>query len=700
MILRIFLSWGARLALFLLLAGNAWAASLTISPATAQVPVLGTRAFTVTASGLQSSQVQWLVNGQAGGSASLGRIDANGKYTAPDSPGTTLTIAAVSVENPAVSASAQVVLRHRVPWIYGTNPAWLPLGAYTLDVIGDRFAPGAQVVLNGKPAATTFINAQTLRILGQASAAQIGSQPLVVENPGPVPSATYLKLAVVNTAPVPALQAAPASDPAHVAAGRFLDRASFGASAADIAFVKTNGTKAWLDRQFDPAQVPPSALSEQADIHQLRNQLFLNMAHGEDQLRQRMIFALSQILVISSEKNVNANEILPWLNLLSRHAFGNYRDLLRDLTLDASMGKYLDLANSRKPGSGGGANENYARELMQLFTIGLVKLNRNGTPQLDANGLPVPTYTQNDIRQFALALTGWTFPTPPGRAVGNSNGGYYPGAMEALPVFHDIGAKTLLNGVVLPAGNSIQADLAGVLDNLFLHPNLPPFLATRLIRSLVTSNPPASYVRRVADVFAGEAAAPGYPLAPRGDLKATLAAVLLDPEALAEAPAEFGHLKDPVLHVVGLARHIDARFTAPHMFMYVMGYLGEKVLASPTVFSFYSPLTPLPGRPDLFGPEFQIYSPSQAIQRANLIHLLMRDRNDSAIHVDLASFSSVAIDPNALLNRIDERLFLGRMSPELRQTLYRVAVAHSDLKERALVSLHLAAISSEYAVAR
>lgn len=706
MLRRLFHSPSRWLGMALLLVQSAvmaqltFAASLSISPAQVTMPVLASRTFSVTAQGLPNNQVTWQVNGQTGGNSAVGTIQ-NGVYSAPDTPGASVTITAVSVADPSVSASAQVTLRHRVPWVLSTNPLWLPIGNYTLYVQGDRFVPGAQAFLAGQPVSTEFVDAKTLRITGQVSAGQIGTQPLVVTNPGPVPSATYMKLAVVNTAPVPALRPGLPVDAATVAAGRFLAQATFGPTAADIAFVKSQGMQAWLDRQFDPVLTPPSSLNNLQDINQLRKQQFLNMAHGQDQLRQRMMFALSQILVMSAEKNVNANEMAPWLGLLSQHAFGNYRDLLHDLTLDAGMGKYLDLANSRKPNGNGGANENYARELMQLFTIGLVELDAYGDPVLDSQNLPKPTYNQNDIRQFALALTGWTFPTPPGRAPGQSNWAFAPGVMEALPMYHDLSAKALLNGTVLPAGNSIEADLNGVLDNLFNHPNLPPFIATRLIRSLVTSNPSGEYIRRVADVFAGVNPAPGAALAPRGDLKATLTAILLDPEAREDAPqAEQGRLKDPVLHLTGLARALDAQFTDPGMFMYIMTYLGERVLNAPTVFSFYSPLTPLPGHTGMFGPEFQIYSPSQALQRANLIYSLLSDANASALSVNLTPFTSVAIDPNELLDRIDARLFMGRMSPELRGALYTLAAAHDDLKQRALIVLYLAAISSEYTVER
>lgn len=682
--------------------GATYGASLTISPIVTDAPVLGSRTFQATASGLATSELKWFVNNVEGGSTSLGTISTTGTYLAPASAGLVVTVTVASVSDPSVSASAQVTTRNRVPWLYGTSPTTLPIGPYTLDIIGDRFVAGAKAYVAGVAVSTTFISDKQLRISGQIASGLSGTQTLMVENPGPVASALYLKLSVVNTAAVPALQPAPPADAATVAAARFLEQASFGPNAADLSFVKNSGMRAWLDRQFDPAQTAPSVLASNLDVNQAEAQAFINMTHGGDQLRQRMTFALSQILVISADKNTNGNELVPWINLLSANAFGNYRDLLQELTLDSSMGKFLDLVNSRQstPGNQNGANENYARELMQLFTIGLIKLNQDGTPQLDGNGQTIPTYTQADIRSYARALTGWTYPTQPGSTSGASNWVYYPGKMEPLPQYHDINAKTLLNGTVLPAGRSIQQDVDGVVDNLFAHPNLPPFIATRLIRSLVGSNPSPAYVQRVADVFAGTSAAPGYALAPRGDLKATLAAVLLDTEARQDTPsADQGHLKDPVLHVIGLARALGAQIADPGMFLYLFGYLGERVLDAPTVFSFYSPLTALPGHSDHFGPEFQIYSPAQAIQRANMIYDLLNNQFGAGFQVNLSAYEAVAQDPNSLLNKINDALFQGRMSPELRQTLYTLAVAHTDLKQRTLMTLYLAAISSEYTVA-
>src|SRR5258708_1408156 len=194
--------------------------------------------------------------------------------------------------------------------------------------------------------------------------------------------------------------------------------------------------------------------------------------------------------------------MLPWLRLLSKHAFGNYRDLLRDVSISPSMGKYLDLANSMKPGLAGGANENYPRELMQLFTIGLWQLNPDGSQVMDGSGNPVPTYDQETVRQVALALTGWTYATAPGKTAQTNNWEYFGAPMETRPGNHATTSKAFL-GCTAGAGQSVDQDLDSVLDCLMNHPNIAPFIATRLIRSLVTSNPSPGFIHRVADVFAG-----------------------------------------------------------------------------------------------------------------------------------------------------------------------------------------------------
>ena len=492
-------------ALCLLCANSAIrAASLTLTPATVSIPPSSQRTFQATASGLGGDTLRWFVDGIEGGNAGVGTINAaTGVYTAPGQVGLSVTLSVTGTANPGVGASAQITVRNRVPWITGTSPASLPTGPYTLTVSGDRYVNGAQAFINGVPVTTAFVSDKQLSLTGSIAPGQTGTLTLTVANPGPVMSAPYLNLAVANTANVPPLQPGVPADPATVAAARFLEQASFGPTAADLAWVKAQGMHAWLDRQFDPVLTPPSTLPDGLSVGETEARFFANLAGGGDALRQRMAFALSQILVISAEKNTNGDELIPYVRLLYQHAFGNYADLLHDLTLSASMGKYLDMVNSTRPTASNqnAANENYARELLQLFSIGTVSLNQDGSRELDGLGQPVPTYTQADIREYARALTGWTYPTPPGAPTGQLNWSFLPGTMEARPAYHDTGAKALLRCDTLIAGGSPATDLDGVIANILAHPNLPPFIATRLIRSLVTSNPSPDYIQRVADVF-------------------------------------------------------------------------------------------------------------------------------------------------------------------------------------------------------
>ena len=473
-----------------------------------------------------------------------------------------------------------------------------------------------------------------------------------------------------------------APDPATVAAARLLEHATFGPTAADIAKVKTMGQTAWLAQQFE---LPASALPPTEDMNVLRATWFNNMAGGQDQLRQRMIFALSQLFVVSADKNPYAREMQPWLATLSANAFGNFHTLLREMTLNPSMGKYLDLANSKAPAP----NENYAREVMQLFTIGPVMLNQDGSVQADRNGDPIPSYDQARIADISRALSGWTYQ---GASATGANWEKFSGPLQPRERLHDKGSKTLLQGTVLPAGQSTVQDFDAVMDNLFQHPNLPPFIATRLIRAFTTSNPSPDYIERVAGVFASGPAG-------RGDLKATLAAVLTDPEARQDTPgASAGKLKDPVLHTLSLFRALDATVVNPGNAFWEYAQLGQKLLNAPSVFNFYSPMTGLPGSPGHVGPEFQIYAPALAVARANFLYRFLSGEYKGMVAIDIAPYVNAAGDPAALLDLVDARLLQGRMSPAARSAIAASVAATTDKTQRALTALYLTAISAEFAV--
>ncbi len=278
-------------------------------------------------------------------------------------------------------------------------------------------------------------------------------------------TASATALAAITTSPNPGT----GQSTANLAAARLLEQAAYGPTPTELARVQTLGVAAWLDEQFALPETPianPGAMS----MGVVQSQNLNRLSAAPDQLRQRVANALGQIIVISANKNIHPDEIVPYLEILSRNAFGNYRTLLDEITKSSQMGKYLDLANSNKPTAGSAANENFARELMQLFTIGLYYLNPDGSRQLDPQGNPIRAYDQATVQQVALALTGWTFP-----GTGSNNWENFSGPLQPREVNHATTAKTLV-GVTLPAGQTTSADMAGVLDWLFNHQNTGPGL--------------------------------------------------------------------------------------------------------------------------------------------------------------------------------------------------------------------------------
>ena len=668
------------------LAGQVAAATLTISPTSETVPIGGSRAFSASLSGMPTTAVQWKVNGVVGGTTASGKITSAGVYTAPAAvpQANPVTVTATTTPKRTESASAKVTVRLPIPWVTGVTPLALGLGPYMLTINGDRFYAGAVVWANGVALPTTYVSAMQLKATGNAT--QAGTLKLEVVNPGNVHSAVYTSVQVASGSPPPTPPLGsppPTADPASIAAARFLEQATFGATPNDIAAVKQLGTSAWLTQQL---AIPASPLTVTTDLNVLRRNWYANMASGPDQVRQRMIFALSQIFVVSADKNPYGNEMLPWLQTLSANALGNFGTLLREMTLNPSMAKYLDLGNSVTPRP----NENYPREMLQLFTVGLVLLNPDGTPQPDGNGNPIPTYDQARISDIARALSGWTYPGPSATGI---NWESFTGPLQPRDGYHDKGAKTLLSGVTLPAGQTAQQDYDAVMANVFAHPNVPPFIATRLIRALVTGNPSPAYVKRVADVFANNGSGV------RGDLAATARAVLLDPEARNDTPtAAQGHLKDPILHSLGLVRALGGTVIDPSNLFWDYFLLSEKLLNAPSVFNFFSPLTKVPGSPQYIGPEFQIYAPSLAIGRANFLYALISGGYNSMIAVDITPFVNGAADATTLINLVDATLLQGRMSASARQAIAGAIAASNDNRQRAITALYLTAITAEFAV--
>jgi uncharacterized protein (DUF1800 family) len=494
-------------------------------------------------------------------------------------------------------------------------------------------------------------------------------------------TSSYAQAAVTLSAPPP--------PPAWLTGARFLEQSSFGPTPATLARVQAVGIDAYLDEQFDAAETPIPAPAGNS-MGALRQWVMHNYSAAPDQLRQRVAYALSQILVTSANKLIYADEMVPWLRLLSLHAFGNYRDLLRDVTTSPSMGKFLDLANSNKPGPMSGANENYPRELMQLFTIGLWQLNPDGSQTTDADGNPIPSYDQATVRQVALALTGWTYATAPGAAPRSNNWEYFGAPMETRPGNHDLSAKSFL-GCNTSAGQSVDQDLDAVIDCLMAHPNTAPFIATRLIRSLVMSNPSSAYIQRVADVFAGTDSGV------RGDLRAVVRAILTDPDARQDtAAATQGRLKEPILQVTGLVRALNGQTSSTEQVSYLFDYMSQSILTPPSVFSWFSPLYHVPRSP-LLGPEFQIYSATDATLRGNFFYTLLTNPG-SDFSIDLSQFQAYGNDMAGLVEAANQILLYGRMPPGMKQAIINAAAPGYDAQTRIITVLYLTALSGQYAV--
>lgn len=462
-----------------------------------------------------------------------------------------------------------------------------------------------------------------------------------------------------------------------------------------MAYVKQKGIPAYLEEQFNtPESVFPNGVNTPAN--EMTDLFYQHMLSGQDQVRQRVVYGLSEVIVISRNKNYYPNMLIPYVQILSKNAFGNYKTMLKDITLDASMGNFLDMVNSRKPSSGGGANENYAREVMQLFSIGLYQLNQDGSQALDQNGKPIPTYNQTDVRQLALALTGWTYNTQNGPPA-NPNPNYFPGPMVPLPNYHDTTSKTFL-GHTLPANQTMQKDIDDSIDIIFNHPNVGPFIATRLIRALVTSNPSPAYISRVAGVFNDD----GFGV--RGNMKEVVRAILLDPEARDDNPGnDFGRLRTPVQHHIALLRALGGNISQPSQIAYVYESMGEGILNAPSVFGHYGPSFRIPKQsPPLFGPEFQIHGPGELVNRGNVLWQWMSYYQTSDVW-DLNWLFSQGGNHAACINAVDNLLLYGRMSPALRQelttALQKSQSVGADAKMRALTVLYNTAMSSEYLVA-
>lgn len=449
--------------------------------------------------------------------------------------------------------------------------------------------------------------------------------------------------------------------PSELNASRFLAQASMGPIPEEIAAVRNLGYAGWLNAQFNqPVELllPYIRFLEGRRASDVPNASQLPYLHGADyvfadncttpwmrnalwspgQLRQRLTWALGQIFVVSTQDGnlfYRGEAVADFYDTLSRGAFGNFKDLLNSVTKHPAMGVYLSSIFNRKPNPeiNQYPDENYAREIMQLFSIGLRKLNPDGSPVLDANGEEIPTYTHADIKEMARVFTGFRIQGQPWGILPVTGSGL-SSPMASDETQHDTNPKRLPDGTILPAGQGVSKDVDDAVTWLFNHPNTAPFISERLIRFLVTSNPSRAYVKRVSDVFANN----GQGI--RGDMKAIVSAILLDPEARGLdyiTNPNFGRMKEPVIRMTTVARMLKAGKTqssstdlSGFQFWWTAYLAGssnplhrdmeQHPLASPTVFNFFNARYQLPGEvasAGLYSPEMQMLNPVTATASIN-----------------------------------------------------------------------------------
>jgi uncharacterized protein (DUF1800 family) len=510
----------------------------------------------------------------------------------------------------------------------------------------------------------------------------------------------------------PALVAFPvfAQSTTERSAARFLDQATWGPTPSSITQLEGTTIADWLNEQFalNTSDLPDQPIlnsdgKSNDSLAPVKAAFFRNAVIGEDQLRQRVAFVLSQIWVVSQTSGVNpAYAYPPYWRIFRDNAFGNYRDVIKAVTLSPAMGRYLNMANNNKanPSKDTAANENYARELMQLFTLGLTQLNADGSAVLDQNNNPVPTYDQTVVTNMAKVLTGWTYPTAPGATAKTNNPVYYTGHMFAVDAEHDKTAKAIFGNITIPAGQTAEQDLDALLDALMSQPTMAPFVSRQLIQHMVTSNPSPSYIKRVAQIFGNNGSGV------TGDLKAVVTAILTDPEARAldntSAPVNpnFGHLREPILFVTNILRGLNAALNtnpgAASTVQNAAAEMGENLFAAPSVFSYFSPQYRTVN--GLFGPEFQIYSTQTVADRADIVNAALYGKLDAGTTVNLEPFVNQASNTADLLHYISSLFLHGGMSTALKQAATAAVNATATATAKAQAALYVVLTSGEYQI--
>ncbi|MFN0298964.1 MAG: DUF1800 family protein [Burkholderiales bacterium] len=507
-----------------------------------------------------------------------------------------------------------------------------------------------------------------------------------------------------------------------------MEQSSFGPTAAGVQDVMQKGPALALAEQLvkpattyavmpvvdvDPAKQCPNnnavCLRDGYSVYPLQRTFFANAIAAQDQFRQRVAFALSQIIVVSGATIDPAYAMRNFQQMLMQNAFGNFKDILTEATLSPVMGAYLNMVDNVKadPVKGTEPNENYAREFLQLFSVGEFLLNPDGSRKLDAQGKPMNTYDQDTIENFAKVFTGWTYPPLPGAVSRFPNPQYFEGKMVAVPAQHDMTAKTLLGGTVIPANQTPQKDVEDAVNNVFNHPNVGPYIGKQLIQFLVTSNPSPEYVVKVATAFNNN----GQGV--RGDLRAVLRTIMLDPEARGDTKTDpnAGKLREPVLYMTNLLRALDGTTDGVYLIDKAIA-MGQPPFESPTVFNYFPPDYVPPGT-DILGPEFKIMHTSTVLSRANFVNELLVTRNEVVAPVanvtgatgtktNSATLNAAAANPATLVDQVTALFGNNPLSAQEKAAIVTAvtAVPAANAVQRVRTAIYLVVTAAQVQIAK
>ncbi len=655
--------------------------TVSLTPATSTLRLGATLALTAKVANTSNQAVTWQVNGVTGGNATVGTVSATGLYTTPSllPQSSTILISAISQEDSTAQASVTINLENAVPVVTAVTPATLNPGAANITVTGTGFASGAVIYLAGAALPTTFVSPTQVTATATVTMPVGRLAAVKVTNPNPG-TATSVPLAV------PVRVANEAMD--YADAVRFLEMATWGPAPQDVVNLQTMGQQAWLTAQFaQAASTWPDPDSTTENVTRLQTAFWNVALTGSDQLRQRVALALGELMVVSAITDTTFQQMVAYQRTLGDYAFDTYRNALNAMTLNAAMGDYLNMVNNAKATGTTSANENYARESMQLFTLGLVQLQPNGLAVL-VNGNTVPEYDQATVAAMARVMTGWTYGETPGYASLWTNMPYYFGPMIAFENYHDTTAKTLNfpTPCTIAAGGTAEADLSAAFDCIFQQANVAPNIAFRLIQHFVESSPSPDYVGRVATAW----------LMSNGNLTNVITAILTDPEA--QTPGT-GKLTEPFLYATNLLRALNATITAPDALTGQSTNMGQTPLSPPTVFSFFSPAYVIPNlTPTTLAPEFQTLNASTALARANFAWDAVSNAISSGININLANLQDLANNPADLVEAINQALFRGQMGDDVRSVLTTAASTSTSLSARVRSALYAAAASPQYQV--